>query len=81
MYGIPEFRLPKEAVVRPEIENVRALGVKIETNIIVGKSVTIDELMNDEGFEAVFVGSGADYPNLWVYTVRMPMVCSLLTSI
>ena len=62
VYGIPEFRLPKEAVVRPEIENVRALGVKIETNVIVGKSVTIDELMNDEGFEAVFVGSGAGLP-------------------
>lgn len=63
VYGIPEFRLPKEAVVRPEIENVRALGVNIETNVIVGKSVTIDELMNDEGFEAVFIGTGAGLPN------------------
>ncbi len=61
-YGIPEFRLPKQAVVQPEIENVRKLGVKIECNVIIGKSVTIDELMNEEGFEAVFVGSGAGLP-------------------
>ena len=63
VYGIPEFRLPKEAVVRPEIENIINLGVRIETNVIVGKSVTIDELMDEEGFEAVFIGSGAGLPN------------------
>lgn len=62
VYGIPEFRLPKTAVVRPEIENVRALGVKIETNVIVGKSVTIDQLLDEEGFDAVFIGSGAGLP-------------------
>lgn len=62
VYGIPEFRLPKEAVVKKEIENVKALGVKIETNCVVGKSVTIDELMEEEGFEAVFIGSGAGLP-------------------
>lgn len=62
VYGIPEFRLPKEEVVRPEIENVKALGVRIETNVIVGKSVTIDELMDNEGYEAVFIGSGAGLP-------------------
>ena len=62
VYGIPEFRLPKEAVVKKEIENVKSLGVKIETNVVVGKSVTIDELLNDEGFEAVFIGSGAGLP-------------------
>lgn len=61
-YGIPEFRLPKEDVVQPEIENVKKLGVKIETDVIIGKSVTIDELMDEEGFEAVFVGSGAGLP-------------------
>ncbi len=61
-YGIPEFRLPKEDVVRYEVENVEALGVKIETNIFVGRTVTIDSLMDDEGFEAVFVGSGAGLP-------------------
>ncbi|MBR6879593.1 MAG: NADPH-dependent glutamate synthase [Clostridiales bacterium] len=61
-YGIPEFRLPKEKVVAPEIENVKSLGVKIETNVVIGKSVTIDELMEDEGFEAVFIGSGAGLP-------------------
>ena len=62
VYGIPEFRLPKEAVVAKEIENVRALGVKIETNVVVGKSVTIDELLEEEGFDAVFIGSGAGLP-------------------
>lgn len=62
VYGIPEFRLPKEKVVKKEIENVKSLGVKIETNVIVGKSVTIDELMNEEGFSAVFIGSGAGLP-------------------
>jgi len=62
VYGIPEFRLPKSAVVAKEIENVKELGVKIETNVVIGKSTTIDELMNEEGFEAVFIGSGAGLP-------------------
>ncbi len=62
VYGIPEFRLPKEAVVLKEIENVKSLGVKIETNVVVGKSVTIDELLGEEGFDAVFIGSGAGLP-------------------
>lgn len=62
VYGIPEFRLPKQAVVAKEIENVKALGVKIETNVVVGKSVTIDELLEEEGFDAVFIGSGAGLP-------------------
>ena len=62
VYGIPEFRLPKEDVVKPEIENVKSLGVKIETNVIVGRTVTIDELLNEEGFDAVFIGSGAGLP-------------------
>ncbi|MCR4651798.1 MAG: NADPH-dependent glutamate synthase [Lachnospiraceae bacterium] len=61
VYGIPEFRLPKEKVVKKEIENVKSLGVKIETNVIIGKSVTIDELA-EEGFEAIFIGSGAGLP-------------------
>ena len=61
-YGIPEFRLPKQGVVQPEIENVKKLGVKIETNVIIGKSVTIDGLMDEEGYEAVFIGSGAGLP-------------------
>lgn len=60
-YGIPEFRLPKAGVVQPEIDNVRKLGVTIETNVIVGKSVTIDELF-EEGYQAVFIGSGAGLP-------------------
>ena len=62
VYGIPEFRLPKTDVVAKEIENVKSLGVKIETNVVVGKSVTIDELMDEEGFSAVFIGSGAGLP-------------------
>ena len=62
VYGIPEFRLPKTKVVAKEIENVKALGVKIETNVVVGKSVTIDELLSEEGFDAVFIGSGAGLP-------------------
>ena len=62
IYGIPEFRLPKEKVVAQEIENVKALGVHIETNVVVGKSVSIDELMEEEGYEAVFIGTGAGLP-------------------
>ena len=62
VYGIPEFRLPKEAVVKKEIENVKALGVKIETDVVIGKSTTIDELLTEEGFSAVFIGSGAGLP-------------------
>lgn len=61
-YGIPEFRLPKEKVVKAEVDNVRALGVNIETNVIVGRTVTIDSLMKEEGFDAVFIGSGAGLP-------------------
>ena len=61
-YGIPEFRLPKQDVVAKEVENVKALGVKIETNVVIGKATTIDELMEEEGYEAVFIGSGAGLP-------------------
>ena len=62
VYGIPEFRLPKEDVVLKEIDNVKGLGVKIETNVVIGKTVSIDELIDDEGFDAVFIGSGAGLP-------------------
>ncbi len=62
VYGIPEFRLPKESVVKYEIENLKKLGVKIETNVIVGRTVTIDDLFDKENFDAVFVGSGAGLP-------------------
>lgn len=61
-YGIPEFRLPKDKVVQSEIENLKKLGVNIETNVIIGKTITIDELMDEEGFNAVFIGSGAGLP-------------------
>ena len=62
VYGIPEFRLPKDKVVAAEVENVKSLGVKIETNVIIGKAVTIDELLKDEVFEVVFIGSAAGLP-------------------
>ena len=61
MYGIPEFRLPK-AIVAKEIDNLRALGVKIETNVIIGKTISVDELLED-GFESVYIGTGAGLPN------------------
>ena len=62
VYGIPEFRLPKKGVVAKEIESVRSLGVKFKTDVIVGRTVTIDSLMDEEGFDAVFIGSGAGLP-------------------
>lgn len=62
VYGIPEFRLPKNSVVKREIDNLIALGVKFETNVVVGKSVTIDDLLDKEGYSAVYVGSGAGLP-------------------
>ena len=61
-YGIPEFRLPKDTVLKHAIDEIRALGVKIETDVVVGRTITIDQLMDDEGFEAVFVGTGAGLP-------------------
>jgi len=61
-YGIPEFRLPKERVVKREIENVKKLGVEIETDVVVGRTVTVDGLLDDEKFDAVFIGSGAGLP-------------------
>ncbi len=61
-YGIPEFRLPKDTVVAAEIENVKTLGVKIETNVVVGRTITIDDMFDKEGFDAVFIGSGAGLP-------------------
>ena len=61
-YGIPEFRLPKDKVLKRELQDVLAAGVKIETDVIIGRTVTIDSLMDKEGFEAVFVGTGAGLP-------------------
>ncbi len=62
LYGIPEFRLPKHDIVAKEIDKVKELGVEFETNVVIGKSVTIEQLMEEEGFEAIFVGSGAGLP-------------------
>ncbi len=61
-YGIPEFRLPKETVVAPAIEDLKQLGVKIETNVVIGRTLTLQDLMGQEGFQAVFLGSGAGLP-------------------
>ncbi len=61
-YGIPEFRLPKDKIVAKEIENVKRLGVEIETDVIVGRTITVDELLDNEGYSAVFIGSGAGLP-------------------
>lgn len=61
VYGIPEFRLPK-SIVRKEVENLIAMGVDVETNVVIGKTLTVDELF-EKGFEAVFIGSGAGLPN------------------
>lgn len=61
-YGIPEFRLPKDKVVGSEISKLKELGIKIETNVIVGRTITIEQLMEEEGFSAVFIGSGAGLP-------------------
>lgn len=61
-YGIPEFRLPKEEVVKTEVDNIKKLGVKIETNVVIGRTITIDALIEEEGFQAVFIGSGAGLP-------------------
>ncbi len=60
-YGIPEFRLPK-AIVQKEVDGLKALGVDIETNVVIGKSITVDELFDEFGYEAVFIGSGAGLP-------------------
>ena len=62
VYGIPEFRLPKQRVVEPEIENLRRLGVEIRTNVIIGKSITIDQLFSDMEYDAVYIASGAGLP-------------------
>lgn len=62
-YGIPEFRLPKTKVVNYEIDSIKKLGVKIENNVVVGRTITIDEMFENEGFKAVFIGSGAGLPS------------------
>ncbi len=62
VYGIPEFRLPKERIVAKEVETVQKLGVKIETDVVIGRTMTVDQLLDDEGFDAVFIGSGAGLP-------------------
>ncbi len=62
VYGIPEFRLPKSKIVEREIDNVRRLGVTMETDVVVGRTMTIDSLLDNEGYDAVFIGSGAGLP-------------------
>jgi glutamate synthase (NADPH/NADH) small chain len=62
MYGIPEFRLPKD-IVQKEISNLKAMGVDIQTNVIIGKTIMVDELFDDMGYDAVYIGSGAGLPS------------------
>jgi glutamate synthase (NADPH/NADH) small chain len=61
VYGIPEFRLPKK-IIREQVDYMRAMGVEFETDVVVGRTVTIDELMQEEGYDAVFIGTGAGLP-------------------
>ncbi|MFL6198160.1 MAG: NADPH-dependent glutamate synthase [Thermoanaerobaculia bacterium] len=76
VYGIPEFRLPK-AIVRQEVENLRLMGVELETDVVVGRTVTIDELLGEEGFDAVFIATGAGLPRfLGVPGEHLNGVCS-----
>lgn len=62
VYGIPEFRLPKDKIVAREVENVKRLGVEIETDVIVGRTMTVDDLLDNQGYDAVFIGTGAGLP-------------------
>ena len=63
VYGIPSFRLPKESVVKHEVENVKKLGVRFESNVVIGRTVSVDDLLNKWGFDAVYLGTGAGFPN------------------
>ncbi len=63
VYGIPEFRLPKKKVVRYEVENVKKLGVRFESDIIIGRTITVDDLLNQWGYDAIYLGTGAGFPN------------------
>ena len=81
VYGIPEFRLPKEKVVAAEVENVKSLGVKLETNVIIGKSTTIDELMKEEDLRPFLSVLAPAFPCLWGFRERMPTACSPLMNI
>ena len=72
MYGIPEFRLPKD-IVQKEISNLKEMGVDIETNVVIGKTLTVDELFDEMNFDAVYIGSGAGLPHF--------MGCLLYTSL
>ena len=65
----PEFRLPKEKVLQREVDYIASLGVEIRTNVVVGKTITVDELF-EEGFQAVFIGSGAGLPSSRAYRVK-----------
>ena len=70
VYGIPEFRLPKQ-IIREQIDYMRAMGVEFETNVVVGRTVTIDELMNEEGYDAVFIGTARDCRSSWAFPANI----------
>ena len=80
VYGIPEFRLPKKTVVASEIENVKKLGVKIETNVVIGKSMTIDQLINEEGLMLYLSVQVLVFQDLWVSQEKMLMKYSQLMN-
>lgn len=79
VYGIPQFRLPKEIVAK-EIDNLKAMGVKIVTDAVIGKAVTVDELFDDMGFEAVYIGSGAVCHSSCTVPVKIFSACIRQTS-
>ena len=80
VYGIPEFRLPKDKIVEREIDSLRRLGVEFETDVIIGRTLTIDDLLDREGYDAVFVGSGAGLPRFMGIEERTSTAYSRPTS-
>ena len=81
VYGIPEFRLPKERIVAKEVEAVRKLGVEIETDVVVGRTMTIDDLLDNQGYDAVLWVQAPDFRVLWALTEKILTECSPLTNI
>ena len=79
VYGIPEFRLPK-SIVQKEVDNLKALGVKVETNMVIGRILTIEELKDEYGYEAVFVGTGAGLPRFMNIPGENLKVCTPQTN-
>ena len=79
VYGIPEFRLPKQ-IIREQLDYMREMGVEFETDVVVGRTVTIDELMQEEGFDAVYIGTGAGCRSSWAFPANTSMASTRLTN-